>query len=697
MTSDLILSASANPPTVQLGYLRSKEAPTLLQPAVSSEAVVAAAFHPDRGSIFLLAFADGTLAVYDAVGLMQTDDGKGGKSPTLGSGRGGEIAYFKSTNTSSADDWVPPLASVGDVILDIIAVAFVPGSTCTAVSVGTDGRCHVIDFASKGPSGAEVTHSWYLGSAATALSIIPTSCRSGAKANLPVCLIAIGCSDGIVRLFNLEGEPQGQHIFGTEGSQVLDVEWLEGPGIDCRGVDSGISVQSEIPGIVAESSQLKTIKTRNRYQSVQLKVRRIIPSPYSTLLTTQLQTSLKEPTGPLTVVPSVTASSISSPKIKIDDTTLGKAHTLPTEAEKISLDSSATVLMARTVSSSQETVKITLNKLNSPCNLPKISTRRRSPPQTPPRPVGRKGGKYALRRAEIARMTSVTPDEVKVLRIHSRLASARLRHGGDGSYPIGMQQSNTMPDLPAGSPMPSKELAQSPWMDGPFTPAPSSGKESTQSSASRSTMRSLLRLPPRAISSNETEASNDTVIDWRPSYKNAGGSPLKAPTSFLASASNSSKLACTGPTPSISKPRLAESKSTGEDSSTTNTTINSWTTRPLPAVPGLQRSPRKYNLLEDPSAPVNATPRRTNTSTRSLAPSSVMRGSSTGSDCGTRSSVEEKGLGDGDKGKAKKDTKKEKDVEGRLQERMRALEADMTRLRELVESALKVSKSGGKK
>ena len=294
-------------------------------------------------------------------------------------------------------------------------------------------------------------------------------------------------------------------------------------------------------------------------------------------------------------------------------------------------------------------------------------------------------------------MTSVTPDEVKVLRIHNRLASARLRHGGDGSYSLGMSRTNTIPDLPAGHMMPSQVLAQSPWMDGPCAPEPSSRKESTPSSASRSTMRSLLRLSPRAISSNGTETSNDTIVDWRPSYKNAGGSPLKTSSSLLASATSSSKLASIGSTPRISKPSPAESKFTSEDSSATNTTIVSWSTRPVPAIPTLQRSPRKYNLLENPSAPANATPRRANTSTRSLAPSSVIRGSSLGSDFGTRSSVERVGLGDSGNGKGEKGKKKEKDVEGRLQERMRALEAEMKRLRELVESALKVSKSGAKK
>lgn len=275
--SDLILSASANPPTVQLSHFLSDKAPTLLQPEVSSEAVVAAAFHPNRAGTFLLAFADGTLVAYDAAGLLTTDNSKGARSLTLGSGRGGEIAYVKSTHTSSADDWVPPLVSVGSVVLDITAVAFVPGSTCTAVSVGTDGRCRVIDFASKGPRRAEFTHSWYIGSTATSLSVLSTTCSSEGKVNLPACLIATGRSDGAVRLFNLGGEPQGEHVFNTEGSRVIDVEWLEGSGIDSHYEANGIVQDLEIPELVSGPPQLKTIKTRNRCQPIRLQVLRTVP------------------------------------------------------------------------------------------------------------------------------------------------------------------------------------------------------------------------------------------------------------------------------------------------------------------------------------------------------------------------------------------------------------------------------------
>lgn len=78
--------------------------------------------------------------------------------------------------------------------------------------------------------------------------------------------------------------------------------------------------------------------------------------------------------------------------------------------------------------------------------------------------------------------------------------------------------------------------------------------------------------------------------------------------------------------------------------------------------------------------------------------------SSLKSSSGKRSPVEEMGLGHSDTEKQKGKGEKESDVEERLRERVKALEVEMKRLTELVESwrelinlALTVPKSDGKK
>ncbi|KAL9123125.1 MAG: hypothetical protein Q9187_000314 [Circinaria calcarea] len=683
-TSDLVLSASTSPPIIHLAFGISDKRPTLLQPDASSAPVVAAAFHPHRASTFVLAFADGILAAYDAI-MSHNDGDRGAKSATSNFDRGG-ITYAEIAHTTLANDWFSPSVNVGGVEPCATAVAFIPGSTCTAVFIGTDGWCRVIDFTSERSTSAEIIQRWLVGSAATTLSILSTGCSSGVKTNLPAYLTAIGGADGAVLLFDRDGEHHGYHDFGTDGSRVIDVEWLEGSGIDDHGEGNETSEQLKIPVGTSGSQPLKAIETRNRRQAV------------------QLQAPSKDPSEPAPSRPAMAAPSIPLRKTRIDDTGSRKVYTMPTKAEKISPNSTTTVRRTRTANSSQDTASLVPNNPSSPHDLPKTVTRGRTPPQIPPRPIGRKGGKDAMQRAEIARITSVTPDEVKILRIHDRLASARLRHGGDSSYSIGTQRCNSMSSLPTGPTMPSQVLPQGPWMNRPSAPVSSPGKESIQSSTLTSMKRSLHCLSSRPISSTGSEVSNDTVIDWRTSYKNPSGSPLKNPTFALPSATHSSKLASQRHISNTSKSSSVESQSISEDSSATNTTIVSWSTRPLPPLPYLPRSPGKMNLLEDPSAPATCTPRRNKTSTRSLAPSSVMRRPSLKASSGKRFSVDGLGLGDGDQGKGKGKGEKKNDVEERLQERVRALEVEMKRLRELVNSLrelvngeVKVSKPDGKK
>ena len=63
---DLLVSASADPPTIYLSRIAYKQPPLLFIPSCSDAAVIAMAFHPTRSNIFSLGFQDGTLAAYNA-------------------------------------------------------------------------------------------------------------------------------------------------------------------------------------------------------------------------------------------------------------------------------------------------------------------------------------------------------------------------------------------------------------------------------------------------------------------------------------------------------------------------------------------------------------------------------------------------------------------------------------------------------
>lgn len=183
-----LLSASSHPPIIYLTSISRYSEHVLLHPQCSASAVVAAAFHPERANNFALAYADGTIAVYNALHL----DPKNGRSPhrkgLAGSEMGPEIGYItkvhatisqtQSTNCEAIDsvfhgyDPGSGTVGIGSETLGITAIAFIPGLKATVMSVGADGKCCMVDFAvpkhqSNNSSRIRKVKSWHLGSPGT--------------------------------------------------------------------------------------------------------------------------------------------------------------------------------------------------------------------------------------------------------------------------------------------------------------------------------------------------------------------------------------------------------------------------------------------------------------------------------------------------------------------------------------------------
>ena len=216
--------------------------------------MVAAAFHPDREDFFLLAFADGTAAVLDALHFFRKH-GKGDRRRSdVESGRGGEIAFIKGLHASGTSGGTPirnvdtfdgydpgtGMVGVGGRPTGITAVAFVPGRSATAVTVGADGKCCVVDFTQLTKHKAVLLKSWHVRRPATSLSIICSSQRpyshqlDGEADAMPsnnheepgsAYYIAIGRQDGRVLVFDLDGKALGNQALDADGSRIMDVEW----------------------------------------------------------------------------------------------------------------------------------------------------------------------------------------------------------------------------------------------------------------------------------------------------------------------------------------------------------------------------------------------------------------------------------------------------------------------------------------
>lgn len=212
--------------------------------------------------MFLLAFADGVLAIYDAVHLFR----KGGKGERregpARTGNGGELGHIKGLHAASiisapsdpdallepatlgAYDEGTETVTVGGRSSGITAVSFLPGYTARAVSAGADGKCHLIDFEAHNRKESRIVKSWHVRGPATSLSVVPlegqssttpnrrkTSRREEASATVSTgSLIVVGRIDGKVCLFSDLGILRGEMIVDPTGGPILDVEWVEGLG-----------------------------------------------------------------------------------------------------------------------------------------------------------------------------------------------------------------------------------------------------------------------------------------------------------------------------------------------------------------------------------------------------------------------------------------------------------------------------------
>jgi hypothetical protein len=244
----LLISISEDPPNVYLQNLQYSSAPRLLAPQVSTTAAVCANFHPTRPNIFLLGFKDGSLGIYDATKIIRS---KNGVSEFL-SGNAELKAFPKLHRVFSTTDLKAPshqsTSSIRKPVVNrpigisssITAACFLPGSKSEVITVGSDGKCIIVDF-DKG----NIVKSWHAKGPITSLSLLhlsrteqiaePTGAKKLRKRVPPAVhdnlrlVIAVGRVDGKVLLFDEHGKILVEHKVDESAGRVIDVEWIHGP------------------------------------------------------------------------------------------------------------------------------------------------------------------------------------------------------------------------------------------------------------------------------------------------------------------------------------------------------------------------------------------------------------------------------------------------------------------------------------
>lgn len=136
-----LISASRAPPAVYLKGLSDCGPAVTFLPTASKTSLVIAAFHPEREHVYLLGFEDGTLAAYDnsRISAMR-HDGLYSDQEVANHAEIGRLHHLHQATAPSSPRKVGSIAGA----------AFLPGYKLRAVSVGSDGKCKLIDFADGG-------------------------------------------------------------------------------------------------------------------------------------------------------------------------------------------------------------------------------------------------------------------------------------------------------------------------------------------------------------------------------------------------------------------------------------------------------------------------------------------------------------------------------------------------------------------
>ena len=447
-TSDILLSSSANPPTTYLTNIINNRLPMLLQPSCSASAVIAASFHPDRGNIFALGFADGTVAAFNAASFRE--EHSQGKR-TIYAGNRGEIAHIARLHTPISSIITPShlpsafassfhvsaerLIEYGNGETGNTVVAFVPGFPCTTASVGRDGQCCIVQFQRSGFRGAsQIIRTWNISGPATSLSIVQllTNVHSaqrdgpsedvGSRSVTQSLILAIGRDDGPVLLHDFHGNLLAMRDFSDSG-RVLDLEWLDGPGEDTT--TAGYQ-QSDIGFKQAQDGP----QLDSPPQSPVVAIQDISSSPPKIRVKLHVK---KEHPNRDTLRPSHFQAETSNSQAKNSD------YATPTST--LAFRESSKARKKRVPK--RKTYAVQTPRRNSIASVASHSTstsRRRSStqkagnyrtPSIPPRPVPRPGGKLALRRQETAKLKAVAGDRSSQLLSRKSSPEANVEDGSN--------------------------------------------------------------------------------------------------------------------------------------------------------------------------------------------------------------------------------------------------------------------------
>ena len=519
--------------------------PILIRPQCSSSAAVAAAFHPERVSYFLLAFADGTAAVFDATQFLRKHERKDHTVRAAATGTGGVLAFMKGlhaqgTTTSKLDgvyidgiDAGTGIVGIGDKTWGITAIAFVPGRKATVVTAGADGKCCVVDFKQTTKRKAVLLKTWHLRRPATSLSVIcsppastldqldgpdhavpggPSDSSSGFNyTSNESYYIAVGRHDGRVLLFDLNGKSLGEQTLNESGAPIIDVEWTQAKG---NAVASRRNSSPPISSTSDAATDRKALGTLDLYSNRPVQAEgSLTPSKVAE----RLRSSLFELSTPHHIPREQTSDNVAAVANHLD---MIQAQATSSEESIVGDDSPQSSHRAPTTPSNKTVHRTTvLNSAESQSHKSpgQISADETTPPPIPPRPSPRPGGLFSMRRAHTD-YSYQAPAEDSYL---SLVGNARNLRNNPSLKANGIFGPRPMRSRDTGSPLKSamtsyeqtssgqSEVA---WSDVPPRPPPH-GSQLRPNSPTAS-IESFQTASSQVYATSPSERSTDTIVDW---------------------------------------------------------------------------------------------------------------------------------------------------------------------------------------
>lgn len=267
----LMISAQGSPPVVFLKDLSKNSTATLLKPQASTAGISIVAFHPERANIFLLAFDDGSLAVFDATRVRRgAGEGKYNDQTHTGKAEIGRKRELHKALKSKTEGKTRAIAGA----------AFLPGHALKTVTVGIDGRCKLLDFS----NGVNVLRTWHAETPLMCVSVsaLPTlqperdatrKTKSSVRVSDSNTLIAVGSQGGKVLLYDTLGLLQSEKQISSRGERIISVEWIAG--------DSPKSVYGRIPEVQHETPLLPSLAPNHAKTGEALEIEKSTPKHLS--------------------------------------------------------------------------------------------------------------------------------------------------------------------------------------------------------------------------------------------------------------------------------------------------------------------------------------------------------------------------------------------------------------------------------